>query len=227
MLPHRWPAPAARAAPPSPAPSAPARPNADRLTAATRPAAAGPASAISHGNLGAGHDYADRAGRTQQRDDGERDGPAVRVADERADRQADHGGQREAVEHPGHRGRLALGRHHRHRDLGGDRDETGPARARSPSGRQALRFLVDEHPEVPGSPDERARLAEVLESELATLTERISVLNRSRDQLAMFLDDVRSATVGPDRPGDPPSRDVGPAVRQGAPLASTRGYSRS
>lgn len=83
---------------------------------------------------------------------------------------------------------------------------------------QALRFLVDERPAVPGSARERARLATVLQTELDTLTARIGELNRSRDQLARFLDDVRTAAVGPDRPGAPPGRDVGPAVRRGGPM---------
>ena len=87
---------------------------------------------------------------------------------------------------------------------------------------QALRFLADERPAVPGSRDERARLAAALQSELDTLTERIEVLNRSREQLATFLDDIRTAAVGPDRPGDPPPREVGPSVRQGAPMRNRR-----
>ena len=88
---------------------------------------------------------------------------------------------------------------------------------------QALRFLVDEHPGVPGTARERARLTAALQRELDTLSGRIETLTRSRDQLAGFLDDVRSATVGPDRPGDPPGRRVGPAVRQGGPMAGTPG----
>jgi DNA-binding transcriptional MerR regulator len=83
---------------------------------------------------------------------------------------------------------------------------------------QALRFLVDERPAVPGSARERARLAAVLQTELDTLTQRIETLNRSREQLATFLDDIRTAAVGPDRPGAPPGRNIGPAVRQGAPM---------
>jgi len=82
---------------------------------------------------------------------------------------------------------------------------------------QALRFLVDE-PTVPEQADERARLATTLQTELETLTERIAILERSRQQLAGFLDDVRSASVGPANPGTPPGRTVGPSVRQGAPL---------
>ena len=83
---------------------------------------------------------------------------------------------------------------------------------------QALRFLVDERPAVPGSARERARLAAVLQTELDTLTQRIETLNRSREQLATFLDDIRTAAVGPDKPGAPPGRRIGPAVRQGAPM---------
>jgi DNA-binding transcriptional MerR regulator len=91
---------------------------------------------------------------------------------------------------------------------------------------QALRFLVDE-PAVPSTQDERARLAGVLEQELATLTERIAILEGSRQQLATFLDDVRTAAVGPENPGDPPGPSVGPAVRQSGPMARTASRSAS
>jgi DNA-binding transcriptional MerR regulator len=87
---------------------------------------------------------------------------------------------------------------------------------------QALRFLVDEPPAVPGSARERARLAAVLQAELDTLTQRIATLNRSREQLATFLDDVLTAAVGPENPGTPPGRRVGPAVRQGGPMIGRR-----
>jgi len=83
---------------------------------------------------------------------------------------------------------------------------------------QALRFLVDERPAVPGSARERTRLAATLQAELDTLTQRIETLNRSREQLATFLDDVRTAVVGPENPGVAPGRRVGPAVRQGGPV---------
>jgi len=78
---------------------------------------------------------------------------------------------------------------------------------------QALRFLVDGRPEIPDTEAERDRLAAVLQTELDTLTERIAILSRSREQLATFLDDVRNATVGPDNPGPAP-QEIGPAVRR-------------
>jgi DNA-binding transcriptional MerR regulator len=91
---------------------------------------------------------------------------------------------------------------------------------------QALRFLVDERPAIPEAPAERARLAEVLATELDTLTERIAILNRSREQLATFLDDVRREAVGPDNPGPAPATDIGPSVRQGGPMPA-RGRRRA
>jgi DNA-binding transcriptional MerR regulator len=91
--------------------------------------------------------------------------------------------------------------------------------------RQALRFLLDEPPPIPEQPEDRAQLASVLRDELDALTERIEILNRSRDQLARFVDDVTRAVVGPARPlpaGETPPTEFGPAVRQGAPLSKTR-----
>lgn len=87
--------------------------------------------------------------------------------------------------------------------------------------RQALRFLLDERPPIPEHPADRAELAAVLRSELDALTERIEILNRSREQLARFADDVARAVVGPAQPlpaGESPPTEFGPAVRQGAPL---------
>jgi DNA-binding transcriptional MerR regulator len=78
---------------------------------------------------------------------------------------------------------------------------------------QALRFLVDERPQIPDTEVERNRLAAVLQTELDTLTERIAILNRSREQLATFLADVRDAAVGPDNPGPAPEQ-IGPASRR-------------
>ncbi|HEX5597609.1 MAG TPA: MerR family transcriptional regulator [Micromonosporaceae bacterium] len=87
---------------------------------------------------------------------------------------------------------------------------------------EALRFLLNERPAIPELPEERARLAEALQAELEALTERISVLNRSREQLARFVDDVRGEVVGPLQARPEVGIDVGPAVRQGAPLAGSR-----
>ena len=85
---------------------------------------------------------------------------------------------------------------------------------------QALRFLLDERPAIPDLPEDRARLAEVLETELDALNERIAILNRSRDQLAGFVDDIRGEVVGPLQPMPPVAADVGPAVRRGLPVTS-------
>jgi DNA-binding transcriptional MerR regulator len=87
--------------------------------------------------------------------------------------------------------------------------------------RQALRFLLDERPPIPERPEDRASLADVLRQELAALTERIEILERSRTSLARFVDDVSRSVVGPGQPmppGEDAPTDFGPAVRQGAPL---------
>lgn len=76
--------------------------------------------------------------------------------------------------------------------------------------RQALGFLLDGRPTMPESPADRAALSEALAAELEALSERIAILNRSRDQLALFLDDVRSEVVGPAQPAPAVARDVGP-----------------
>lgn len=91
---------------------------------------------------------------------------------------------------------------------------------------QALRFLLDERPAIPELPEDRARLAEVLQTELDALTERIAILNRSREQLAAFVDDIQHEVVGPLQPNPATIADIGPAVRQGAPLANGRKASR-
>jgi DNA-binding transcriptional MerR regulator len=83
---------------------------------------------------------------------------------------------------------------------------------------QVLRFLLDEPPDIPERPEDRARLAEVLQGELDALTERIAVLNRSREQLARLVDDVRNAVVGPTQPRQD-AIDTGPAVRKRGPAA--------
>jgi DNA-binding transcriptional MerR regulator len=87
--------------------------------------------------------------------------------------------------------------------------------------REAVRFLLDGAPPVPVDRAERERLAERLQTELDSLTERIEILHRSRDSLARFVDDVRRDQVGPDHLL-PVAHDVGPAVRQGAPMARAR-----
>lgn len=81
-----------------------------------------------------------------------------------------------------------------------------------PSGvvRQALAFLLDEPPAVPPTAEECRPLAEVLQAQLDALTERIELLNRSRDQLAAFVEDVRGQLTGDlvlrdVRPGDLPT----------------------
>ena len=65
---------------------------------------------------------------------------------------------------------------------------------------QALGFLLDERPEIPTDPQDRNRLVTTLQAELTALTERIAILNRSREQLARFLDDVHREAVGPGQP---------------------------
>jgi hypothetical protein len=52
---------------------------------------------------------------------------------------------------------------------------------------------------------------------LDSLTERIDILNRSRDSLARFVDDIRREQIGPDHLL-PVAYDIGPAVRPGAPM---------
>jgi hypothetical protein len=74
---------------------------------------------------------------------------------------------------------------------------------------------------VPVERAERERLAERLQTELDSLTERIEILHRSRDSLARFVDDIRRDQVGPDHLL-PVAHDIGPAVRQGAPMARVR-----
>jgi DNA-binding transcriptional MerR regulator len=87
---------------------------------------------------------------------------------------------------------------------------------------QALRFLLDDRPTIPELPEERSRLAETLQVELDALTERIAILNRSRTQLASFVDDIRRATVGPSQPHPTTPTDIGPAVPRRAPMADRR-----
>jgi len=88
--------------------------------------------------------------------------------------------------------------------------------------RLALQFLMDGAPEMPGTPEERARLADVLTDELAMLDERIEVLNQSRSNLARFVGDIRSDQVGPDKRQPIDDTDYGPAVAQGVPMKRRR-----
>lgn len=83
---------------------------------------------------------------------------------------------------------------------------------------QALQFLLDGRPAMPGSADERVILAKVLSEELNALDERIAILNESRDGLARFVDDIERENVGPNHQIPVTTNDVGPAVRQGTPL---------
>lgn len=78
---------------------------------------------------------------------------------------------------------------------------------------QALRFLLDDRPTIPELPEDRARLSKALQAELDALTERIAILNRSRDQLARFVEDVRGEVVGPRQPRPAAVVDAWPAVR--------------
>jgi DNA-binding transcriptional MerR regulator len=87
--------------------------------------------------------------------------------------------------------------------------------------REAVRFLLDGAPPVPAERAERERLAKRLQAELDGLTERIDILNRSRNSLARFVDDIRGEQVGPARLL-PVATDVGPAVRQGAPMSRAK-----
>jgi DNA-binding transcriptional MerR regulator len=82
---------------------------------------------------------------------------------------------------------------------------------------KALRFLLDGRAVIPALPEERARLAETLQGELAALTEKIVALERSRDLLATIVADVRGAVVGPDNPGDPGCAAEYTAVRKAGP----------
>lgn len=103
----------------------------------------------------------------------------------------------------------------------------------------ALKFLVDGHATIPRIPEERARLADTLDGELKTLTEKIEALQHSRDLLARIATDVRTAVVGPDQPGDPGAATArtsvsktAPAVgavqrRSGSRAASTPGQART
>ena len=89
---------------------------------------------------------------------------------------------------------------------------------------QALRFLLDGRAVIPDLPEERTRLADTLQGELNALTEKIAALEHSRALLAQVVADVRGATVGPGRPGDPCDTIVRTSVRKAGPAvgASSR-----
>jgi len=86
---------------------------------------------------------------------------------------------------------------------------------------QALRFLLDEEPDIPELTEERAHLAKVLRGELDALTERIGILERSRGQLERFVTDIEQSIVGPPEPAPCFVDDFGPAVRQGGPVPAS------
>ena len=81
---------------------------------------------------------------------------------------------------------------------------------------QALHFLLDEPVSPPSLREERGRLADRLQVELDALTERIALLEGSRQQLTRFVSDIRGEVVGPPKPPAPVEHDVGPAVRRAA-----------
>ena len=73
--------------------------------------------------------------------------------------------------------------------------------------RQTLAFLDGEHAVVPDSPEECRPLVEVLQNQLDELDERIALLHRSREQLSVFVGDIRGQLAGDVflrevRPGD-------------------------
>jgi DNA-binding transcriptional MerR regulator len=83
---------------------------------------------------------------------------------------------------------------------------------------QALHFLLDELGPLPALREERRRLADTLQLELDALTERIALLEGSREQLARLVHDIRGEVVGPPRPPAQVEHDVvGAAVRQRGP----------
>jgi DNA-binding transcriptional MerR regulator len=87
---------------------------------------------------------------------------------------------------------------------------------------KALRFLLDGQASVPEVPEERARLAQTLQGELDSLTEKIAALERSRDLLATIVADVRGGAVGPDDAGDPGCAAGYTSVRKAGPALGGR-----
>jgi RimJ/RimL family protein N-acetyltransferase len=62
--------------------------------------------------------------------------------------------------------------------------------------RQTLAFLDGEHAVVPDRPEECRPLVEVLQGQLDDLDERIALMRRSREQLAVFVGDIRGQLAG-------------------------------
>jgi DNA-binding transcriptional MerR regulator len=81
---------------------------------------------------------------------------------------------------------------------------------------QALHFLLDEPVSPPSLRAERRRLADTLQVELDALTERIALLDGSRQQLTRLVSDIRGEVVGPPKPPARVEHDGGPVVRRPA-----------
>lgn len=88
---------------------------------------------------------------------------------------------------------------------------------------RALAFLVGGQAVIPASPVERTALAASLQGELDELDTKIAALQNSRDLLATIVGDVRAATVGPGRPGEPGCAADYTAVRKNGPATGLRG----
>jgi DNA-binding transcriptional MerR regulator len=93
---------------------------------------------------------------------------------------------------------------------------------------QALTFLLDGAATLPELPEERARLAGTLRTELDALDEKIASLQHSRELLAQIFTDVQDAAVGPGAPGDPGDPGIArtrTAVRKAGPaIGATTGH---
>jgi DNA-binding transcriptional MerR regulator len=87
---------------------------------------------------------------------------------------------------------------------------------------QALHFLLDAPVSTPSLRKERRRLADTLQLELDALTERIALLDASRQQLTRLVSDIRGEVVGPPKPPPQVEHDVGPAVRKAAPRTRSK-----
>jgi DNA-binding transcriptional MerR regulator len=90
----------------------------------------------------------------------------------------------------------------------------------------ALHFLLDMPAGVPSIEAERQRVASALETELTALTERITLLEGSRQQLARLLGDIRGEVVGPPLAPAAVSEAIGPTVRPRGPAARPRTSTR-
>ena len=58
--------------------------------------------------------------------------------------------------------------------------------------KHAVEGLCGDHPEVPADPEERRRLLEALQEQYDAVSQRFAELNRSLDQLATIIADVRA-----------------------------------